>query len=62
MGTLAGRQLAHLAWGRDPEAAFLPVTPLRPIRGLRFARPALELYMRYLRWRDRIELARAGRH
>ncbi len=63
-GTLLGRQLACLAGppGRgDPEAAFFPVTPPAPIFGHAFARPALSLYMGYLRWRDRRDLGRAGR-
>ena len=60
-GTLMGRQLAFHANGGDPAAAFFPVTPAAPIFGHAFARPALSLFMGYLRWRDRRDLARAGR-
>ncbi len=64
-GTLLGRQLAfHAAVdtrGGDSTTAFFPVTPLAPIFGHAFARPALNLFMSYLRWRDRRDLARAGR-
>jgi glycine/D-amino acid oxidase-like deaminating enzyme len=60
-GTLLGRQLAHHCRGGDPEAAFFPVTPAAPLLGHALARPALSLFMRWLRWRDRWELARAGR-
>jgi glycine/D-amino acid oxidase-like deaminating enzyme len=60
-GTLLGRQLAHHCRGRDPDAAFFPVTPAAPIFGHALARPALSLFMNWLRRRDRRELARAGR-
>ena len=60
-GTLLGRQLAFHAHGDDPAAAFFPVTPAAPTFGHAFARPALSLFMGYLRWRDRRDLARAGR-
>jgi glycine/D-amino acid oxidase-like deaminating enzyme len=63
-GTLLGRQLAFHAAGDthgDPSAAFFPVTPVAPIFGHALARPALSLFMSYLRWRDRRDLARAGR-
>jgi len=62
-GTLLGRQLAVLAQGQDgdPAHVFFPVTPAAPIAGHAFARPALSLFMSYLRWRDRRDLARAGR-
>jgi glycine/D-amino acid oxidase-like deaminating enzyme len=60
-GTLLGRQLAHHCRGGDPDAAFFPVTPAAPIFGHALARPALSLFMTWLRWRDRRDLARAGR-
>lgn len=68
-GTLLGRQLAwhaapHAAphaHGGDPAAAFFPVTPAAPIFGHALARPALSVFMGYLRWRDRRDLAGAGR-
>lgn len=57
-GTLLGRQLAVLACGGDPAHVFFPVTPAAPILGHALARPALNLFMNYLRWRDRRDLAR----
>lgn len=60
-GTLLGRQLAALAGPGDPAHVFFPVTPAAPILGHAFARPALSVFMTYLRWRDRRDLARAGR-
>ena len=60
-GTLLGRQLAFYVHRGDPAAAFFPVTPAAPIFGHALARPTLSLFMRYLRWRDRRDLARAGR-
>ena len=60
-GTLLGRQLAVLSHGGDPDADFFPVTPAAPILGHTLARPALSLFMSWLRWRDRLDLARAGR-
>ena len=60
-GTLLGRQLAYHVQGGDPAAAFFPVTPAAPIFGYALARPAVSLFMRYLRWRDHRDLTRAGR-
>ena len=60
-GTLLGRQLAAQAAGGDPAHIFFPVTRAAPIFGHLFARPALNVFMSYLRWRDRRDLARSGR-
>lgn len=60
-GTLLGRQLAAQVSGGDPAHIFFPVTPAAPIFGHLFARPAVTLFMNYLRWRDRRDLSRAGR-
>lgn len=67
LATMMGREIAARIAGADEETLALPVTPLRPRRMSRFARPLVGALLAHYRWSDaraearrRRELARSG--